>query len=123
MRPSHALRVACIATLLLACGCSSSNKGKIEGTKWSSKAATVQGKAVPAGALQLDFQSDGKLVYKIGAENHTGTYSLGMGPTVTLNFDTELSGRKTHAEKIVINGDELTMTDSDGTQLPFQKVK
>jgi hypothetical protein len=46
-----------------------------------------------------------------------------MGPAVTMNFDTELGGRKVHAEKIIINGDQLTMTDSDGTQLTFQKVK
>ena len=117
MRPSHVLRVACLAALLLACGCSSSNKGKIEGTKWSSKAAT------PAGQVHLEFQADGKMVYKIGAETHTGTYGLGMGPSVTMNFDTELTGRKTHVEKIIINGDELTMTDSNGTQVAFQKVK
>lgn len=123
MRASHALRVACITALLLACGCSSSNKGKIEGTKWSSQATTVKGKAVPAGVMQLHFQSDGKLALKRGNENYTGAYSLGMGPTVTMNFDQEFEGRKTHAEKIVINGDELTMTDSDGTQVPFQKIK
>ncbi len=123
MRPSHALHLACIAALLLACGCSSSNKGKIEGTKWSSKAATVQGKAAAPGLMQLDFQADGKLVMKVANQNYSGTYSLGMGPTVTLNLDQEFNGRKSHAEKIVVNGDELTMTDSDGTQLAFQKVK
>jgi hypothetical protein len=123
MRPSHALRVACLAALLLACGCSSSNKGKIEGTKWSSKAATVKGNAVPAGRLHLDFQADGKLGMKVDNQNYSGTYSLGMGPTVTLNLDQEFNGQKTHAEKIVVNGDELTMTDSDGTQLAFQKAK
>jgi hypothetical protein len=123
MRSPHALRVVCLAALLLACGCSSSNKGKIEGTKWTSLATTMKGKAVPAGTAQLHFQGDGKLVYKLGPQTHTGTYSLGMGPTVTLNFDTEVNGRKTHAEKVVINGDELTMTDSDGTELTFQKTK
>jgi len=34
-----------------------------------------------------------------------------------------LAGRKNHVEKVVINGDRLTMTDSDGTQLTFDKTK
>ena len=123
MRPTFVLRVACAATLLFAFGCSS-NKSKIEGTKWTSQAATVKGKALPAGLLQLEFGNDGSLVYKAGAgQTYTGTYSLGMGATVTLNLNQELAGRKSHAEKITITGDQLTMTDSDGTQLTFQKAK
>jgi hypothetical protein len=46
-----------------------------------------------------------------------------MGSTVTLNLDQEFNGRKVHAEKVVISGDQLTMTDSDGTELTFQKTK
>ncbi len=123
MRPIVVLRIACVAGLLLACGCSSSNKGKIEGTKWTSLATTVKGNALPAGALKLEFGQDGSLVYKGGPQTYTGTYSLGMGPTVTLKLNQDLAGRKNHAEKIIINGDQLTMTDSDGTQVTFQKVK
>jgi len=51
----------------------------------------------------------------------TGTYTLGAMNTVVFNFDRELSGMKQHAEKISIQGDTLTMTDSDGTQISFSK--
>jgi hypothetical protein len=108
---------------LFTMGCGSSNQGKIEGTKWSSMATTVKGRALPAGVLRLEFASDGKLVYQIGPQRVTGTYSVGSGDTVTLNLDQALSGTKVHQEKVVISGNKLTMTDSDGTSLTFEKVK
>jgi hypothetical protein len=123
MRPVGTLRLVLLAALLLTAGCASNNKGKIEGTKWSSQAANVKGQSVPAGALTLEFGSDGSLVYKAGPQTFKGTYSLGMGDSVTLKLDRELAGRKNHVEKVVINGDRLTMTDSDGTQLMFDKTK
>ena len=55
-------------------------------------------------------------------QTYNGTYSLGMGDNVSFNFDQELEGRKTHVEKIRIDGDKLTMTDSDGTQVAFKKT-
>ncbi len=123
MRPVNALRLVLLTALLLTFGCKSNNKGKIEGTKWSSVASTVKGRSVPAGALQLEFRSDGNLVYRAGSQSYTGTYSLGTGDTVTLNLNQELAGRKTHVEKVVIRGDYLTMIDSDGTELSFEKMK
>ena len=123
MRVKFVVQLALVAALVCSFGCSSKNKGKIEGTKWSSEAATVKGQPLPAGALSLDFASDGKLVYKAGPTTFTGTYSLGFGDTVTLNLDQELAGRKKHAQKVVINGDRLTMSDSDGTALTFKKVQ
>jgi hypothetical protein len=125
MRPAFILRVACAATLLFAAGCSSSNKGKIEGTKWTSLAATVKGKALPDGFSELHFGPDGhSVVYKAGSSDpYGGSYSLGMGSAVTLTLDRELEGRKIHVEKITIDGDQLTMTDSDGMQLTFQRAK
>jgi hypothetical protein len=123
MRRVSVLRLACLTAVLLAAGCSSSNKGKIEGTKWGCLAATVKGIAIPAGAISLDFGKDGSLTYRAGPQTYTGTYSLGRGSTVTFHLNQDLAGRKEHAEKIVINGDQLTMTDSDGTQLTFQKAK
>jgi hypothetical protein len=104
-------------------GCSSNNKGKIEGTKWNSNATNVKGKQIPAGMLRLEFTSDGKLTYNAGPVAFTGTYSLGGGDTVTFHLDQDLAGRKTHSEKITISGETLTMTDSDGTSIPFTKVK
>ena len=123
MRPAHILRLVLLTAVLLTSGCASNNKGKIEGTKWSSLAGTVKGNFLPAGTLQLEFRSDKSLVYGGGPLVYTGTYSLGMGDTVTFHLTKELAGRKDHAQKIVVNGDRLTVTDSDGTQLTFEKVK
>ena len=57
-----------------------------------------------------------------GSQIYKGTYSLGMEDNVTLNLDRELAGRKNHVEQVIINGNHLTMIDSDGTQLTFNKV-
>jgi hypothetical protein len=88
----------------------SNNKGKIEGTKWSSLEATIKGKKLPAGALKLDFAKDGKLVYQAGPTKLTGTYVLGKGDEVIFRLDKEFAGKKEHTEKIVIQKDRLTMT-------------
>ena len=100
----------------------SANKGKIEGTKWSSVEATVKGTKIAAGLLKLEFGKDGKLVYVAGAAKFTGTYELGEGDKVTFQLDQELAGRKKHIEQIAIKDNRLTMTDSDGTSLTFEKI-
>ena len=123
MTPARVLRLVLSVMILFACGCSSKNKGKIEGTKWTSQASTVKGLPVPAGFLQLDFGADKSLTYRIGPQTLSGTYSLGAGDTVTLRLSQELAGRKDHVEKVSISGDRLTMTDSDGAQMTFDKVK
>jgi uncharacterized protein YndB with AHSA1/START domain len=123
MRPVVVLCLAFAVLLLFAFGCSSSNKGKIEGTKWTSLATTVKGESLPAGARYLEFTKDSKMVYTTGTQPHTGTYSLGLGPAVTFNLEKEVDGRKVHPEKIVIDGDQLTLTESDGTQVTFQRVQ
>jgi hypothetical protein len=122
MRAKAILQFAAVAIAMTAVGCESNNKGKIEGTKWTNDAGTVDGKAVPANFIRLEFGSDGKLTYDLTLIKYTGTYSLGMGDTVTLNLDQELAGRKQHAEKVSINGDKLTMSDSNGSGLTFSKV-
>ena len=101
----------------------SDNAGKIEGTKWSSLEATVKGQKLPAGALSLDFGKDGKLVYKAGPTTFTGTYVLKAGDKVLLKLDQELAGRKEHDQKIMIKDGKLTLSDSDGTTLDFEKAK
>ncbi len=120
MRSISPPRPLIAAALLFALGCSSNNKGQIEDTKWTSQAAT--GQESPADAMRLEFKKDGKLILIRGSEIHKGTYSLGTGPTVTFTFENDYEGRKIHAEKIVINGDQLTMTNPDGTQMTFRKT-
>jgi uncharacterized protein YndB with AHSA1/START domain len=120
MRKSSLPAVALMAALILAGGCSS-NEGKIEGT-WVSTAATVKGEDVPAGARILQFQKDGHLVYTVAAKPYKGSYALGMGPAVTFTLEEDLDGRKIHAHKVVIDGNQLTLTSADGSELTFQKL-
>jgi hypothetical protein len=123
MRPLAMFQLLILPLAFVVCGCASNNKGKIEGTKWVSQPTTVKGKALPAGILQLEFRADGSMLYRIGPQALSGRYSLGMGNSVTFNMDQELAGRKSHTETIVINGNQLTMTDTDGTTLTFNRAK
>jgi hypothetical protein len=134
MHSTRLLLPALAALLLLSTGCDvdSENKGKLEGTRWSSEAGNVQLRNVnipggpksvriPAGYMELDFQKDGTLFYIINNKLYRGKYSLGAGQTVVLKLEEQLSGRTEHAEKIHIQGTRLTMTDTDGTSLKFRK--
>jgi hypothetical protein len=112
-----------VAMVLFLTGCGSNNKGKIEGTKWSSNPTTVKGKAFPAGALGLEFAADGKLVYQVDLARLTGTYSLRGGDTITIYMDQELAGKKKFVEKISITDDTLTMRGPGGNPVTFYKVK
>jgi hypothetical protein len=123
MRIRSIRQLACTLIVILLVGCESTNKGKIEGTKWENEAATVDGKDLPGGRIKLEFGSDGKLVYDVVvAQRYNGTYSLGMGDNVTFNLDQEIKGQKQHREKISITGDRLTMKDPGGTAMSFSKV-
>ena len=122
MRLASLARLALAATLLVTVGCFSGNKGKIEDTNWLSQAATVKGEALPAGARQLQFGANGQMAYRIGAKSYKGAYSLGMGPAITFTLEEELEGRKIHPHKVVIDGEQLTLTGADGSELTFQKV-
>src|SRR5437899_2588360 len=120
MRSINVIRTFSLAALLLVCGCSA-NSGKIEGTKWTSQAASIKGMPLPKAAMLLTFNKDGSFSMTGGPMAINGTYSLGMGDTVTLHMEQALSGQKDHAEKISISGNVLTMTDSDGTAIAFDK--
>jgi hypothetical protein len=124
-------RLVVLVPLLFLTGCTPDNKGKIEGTKWRSEAANVRAKNtnplsgatvyLPAGFMELDFHKDGSLFYIIAGKLHSGKYSLGMGSVVVLHLDEPVAGLKTHSERITIENRRLTMTDTDGTQLTFQR--
>ena len=122
MRCPSLARLMLAAALLVTVGCSSENKGQLEKTNWLSQVATVQGETLPAGARQLQFKADGHLIYRIGPKVYQGSYALGIGTAVTFHLEEELDGRKIHAQKIVRNGDRLTLTSSDGSELTFQLI-
>jgi hypothetical protein len=126
MRPFHVLRLGWFLLVVVACGCSSNNKGKIEDTKWASEAvysskAFGQPATLAPGAVFFHFRRDGKLVGRIGTRNFTGTYTLGWGDQVTFHLDQEFMRRNKHTETVVINGNHMTMSDPNGTQLKFRK--
>lgn len=121
MRIASLPRLALVAALVLAAGCSS-NKDKIEGTMWNSAASTVKGKQLPAGARQLHFDRDGRLIYADAGRIFKGTYDLGMGSAVTFNLEQEFEGRKIHPYKIVVDGDQLTLTSADGSKVKYVKI-
>ncbi|HTU93198.1 MAG TPA: hypothetical protein VMF69_24170 [Gemmataceae bacterium] len=120
MRLAFLVRVAFAAALVVAAGCSN-NKSKIEGT-WESTAATVKGEDLPEGTRRLQFAKDGHLFYTVLGKQYKGSYSLGMGPAVTFTLEQDLDGRKIHPHKIVINGEQLTLTSADGSALAFRKI-
>lgn len=120
MRPAFLARMALAAALVIAAGCSN-NKGKIEGA-WTSTPSTDNGEEVPAGGRRLSFNRDGHLLYTNLGKLYKGNYTLGMGPAVTFNYEEDMDGRKIHPHKIVIDGDQLTLTNADGNVLTFQKA-
>jgi hypothetical protein len=122
MRYFRGPRLLVFLLLFAAVGCESTNKGKIEGTKWSSDQMTYHGQSIPPGTLFVHFRADGKLVYRAGSKTFTGTYSLGMGSIVTMYMDQEIAGNKILMDQIVIEGNKMTMTDPDGTTGTFHKV-
>lgn len=111
MRIRHLPLLAIVAVVFLA-GCTSNNKGKIEGTKWRAAINNVR----------LEFDKDGSMRFSVRGRTVSGKYTLNAGDYVTMTFDEDFAGRRKHREKIVIKGDTLTMTDSDGTSLTFSRV-
>ncbi len=121
MRRISLSRLALAAALVVAVGCSE-NKGKIEGTNWISLETTLKGETLPPGARQMQFNKDGQMLFVVAGKIYKGFYSLGMGPAVTFTLDQELEGRKIYPQKIVIDGKQLTLTNSDGSAMMFQRM-
>jgi hypothetical protein len=123
MRPSLIARVLVLAAVCAAvAGCSSHNKGKIEGTSWSCTDQLANGKYLSAGSRSFEFKADGGLVMCENGVTQTGTYSLGSGDRVTLSFDKAYEGGKKHARTVRINGDELWFVEPDGREIRFKKT-
>lgn len=126
MRLTSLARLMFVAALVVVAGCSS-NTDKILGpegkaTTWVSEAATVKGVDLPPGIRVLQFEKDGHMVLTIAGKPYKGSYSLGMGPAVTFTLEDDLDGRKIHPHKIVIDGEQLTLTSADGSELTFRKT-
>ena len=131
MRPATVLLLALVCAIALASGCSSYNKGKLEGTKWVSVPTTIKNVELERGDRVLEFKKENDdLVYVVkdsrGQERTlTGKWEYNAGHFVTLKFDQTLNDRKRHVEKIEISpdGDRLKMTDSDGTSVTFERAQ
>jgi hypothetical protein len=100
----------------------SSNKGKIEGTKWSSEAGSINGRAQAPGAFRLEFGKDGSLVGQMPAGPFKGTYSLEEGDWVKVELkETRMLG-KNPSGQVTIDGDKLTLKCGE-TRIVFDRVK
>ncbi|WP_029631643.1 hypothetical protein [Zavarzinella formosa] len=110
-----------IAAVLLVAGCSSNNKGKIEGTKWTSQVSSGNARMIPAGFLTLEFKADGKFTKTTPDGNITGRYDLGSGDTVMLSLDQPVDGFQKLRSKFIIDGTSMTMLDPDGTAISFTR--
>ena len=88
----------------------STNKGKIEGTKWASRA----GSGYQAKYFKQEFQWDGTCTYEIGGGRVDGTYSFGGGDDVYLNFPGlppgAGRGKSDQSVAIHVNGTVMTLT-------------
>jgi hypothetical protein len=124
MRLARVRRLSPLLLLLFVCGCASHNKGKIEGTKWSSQPCTIKGQSLSANAFELQFGADGSLVYKGPAGTFNGTYSCGMLDYVSFHLSQPLpgNGKTDVTETIRISGNSLTMSDLDGTTITFTRA-
>lgn len=113
----------CLSPLFLSlAGCGSNNKGKIEGTKWVSKAGKVEDEKIKAGQITLEF-GDAGVIRAFSFETAVqGKYSLGAGDKVSIEFEDEVMGEKKHSARISIEGDTLTFSDSSGS-LEFTRKK
>lgn len=123
MSPANLTRFFVLLAILVFVGCESQNKGKIEGTKWTSEMTTVDGKLIPSGTSRLEFRTDGSLLFTAGPQTYNGSYTLSMGDMVILDLTESFNGSKRHVQRITISGDHLPLADTDGTKIPYVKVR
>jgi hypothetical protein len=100
-----------ILGLVLTAGCSSKSAETFAGTRWH--AATDR---------ELTFHENHVLTYVTGGKPRAGRYFLNATPnTVTITMDQGFAGSAKQAEQARIDGDTLTMEDTDGTTLTFRR--
>jgi hypothetical protein len=78
-------------------------------------------------SVVLEFFPDEKLTitvyHPMGKQTITGNYRLSFGDTVIFtNLSQCLAGRTTHHQTVIINGDEMILRDSDGTEGIFRRI-
>jgi hypothetical protein len=114
-----------LVSLVLSTGCSSNNKGKIEGTAWKSLPVSgdefEDGQGMPAGAVKIEFTKDGTVYLRGPIGRFDGKYTLGSGDWVTLHLERPLDGKTTHRERVIINGNLMTMTGRGGASVSFER--
>src|SRR5260370_35341866 len=101
MRGKAVVGLLIVALALAAVGCDPTNKGKIEGTKWSSNEGTIRGQKLSSGKIVLEFFKGGNMSFsgpdpKGNYKLYSGRYPFAMGTIVVLDFAQQLPGRTTH---------------------------
>ena len=124
MRIAQVIRTAVVlVACVVAVGCkSSNNRGRVEGTKWTSVAQTIHGEPKPEGYYVLEFAADKTFTYQCESFKLTGSYKLGQGDEVTMHYDGLKAGKRSQLETVRVRGEELEITDTDGTVRKFRKV-
>jgi hypothetical protein len=114
-----------LGSMFLASGCGlteSKNKGKLEGTRWTSEKTSYMGREVPAGHLKLYFGLSDKLTYRVGSDAYTGKYAYAPGQIVVFELDRELGGSKKHSERIWFEGEKMVVSDVLGPKVSFVRM-
>ncbi len=120
-RAIHVLVAAGLFCLVSAC--SSQNRGKIEGTKWTNLAADVHNNPVPRDLIQIEFFPDGKLRYVIDQKEHGGSYSFGTRHYVFFRLDPPVEMISGYWEEVLLADRRLTLKDASGTALVFERLE
>src|SRR5260370_26214199 len=105
MRTHRVVGLLVVVAALAVAGCESTNKGKIEGTKWSSNAVSIHGQKLSSGKCELEFYKDGTVEFSATdpfgrRQVFKGRYSFGMGDIVVLGMDKRVAAVKTHTERV-----------------------
>ena len=113
-----AIRLAAVTLALVAAGCSSNNTGKIVG-RWRADIADVP--IGPDGPTDVvwEFTEDGTFTVSrvisgreppITERVASGRYMLGLNDNVSFtNLDPPLEGKSRSSERVVVNGDTMTV--------------